>query len=194
MKKRIIRSFLKIAVAALLCLVAYIALSVIWLAFVREIEDDTVKNWVIAVGSAVAYSVILFYIVKVRNDVGADELEQDYANGEAYSFVNDIKIIFRREKLNVIMIGTVIFAEFLLITVDTLLFGKFTLQAIAVPFATMFLCGSCFRGDLAFLSFLGYIINFLIIVSLYILLVALHRRRQYRIFLKKKLENEGKRA
>ncbi len=193
MKKKIIRSFLQITVAALLCLVVYIAFSVIWLAFVQEIESVVVKNAVTAAGSSVAYSAILLYIAKVRNGVGSDEIEQDYSNGETYSFVNDLKTVFRRERLTVILIGAVILAGLLLMTVDGLLFGKFTLQAIVFPFATMFLFGSCFLGDLAFLSFLGYIINFVLIVVLYILFVALHRKKQYKLFLKKKTENEIRR-
>ncbi len=177
MRKQIIGNFLKILISALICMAAYLALYTIWGAMLAEVKNEIIRSILLATLTSAAYAFILMFLTKRRKGVGLDELMNDYKDRSYISLQDDLKLVLLHEKSRIILLGSIIGACLLLNKFDALVFGEKTISAVTFPFATMCIYSTCFSS---FLDFIGYIISFAVITSLYTVFVLLYRRKQYK--------------
>ncbi len=179
-KQQLKKSFLKILLAAILSMVVYIVLYAIWGAILNAIENSIVSLILLSTFSTVVYVLLLFYFVKKRNEVGADEILADYKEIEYLSWKEDFKIVLKREKPILLLVGAVLLACLILNKFDALVFQRKTISLVTFPFMIMCIC---FPESI---DFLGYFVSYAVIVVLYLLFVLTDRKRQYRRWFEKK--------
>lgn len=179
MKQQLKKSFLKILLAAILSMVVYIVLYAIWGAILNSI----VSLILLSTFSTVVYVLLLFYFVKKRNEVGADEILADYKEIEYLSWKEDFKIVLKREKPILLLVGAVLLACLILNKFDALVFQRKTISLVTFPFMIMCIYSTCFPESI---DFLGYFVSYAVIVVLYLLFVLTDRKRQYRRWFEKK--------
>ncbi len=185
MKKNILRAFLSVTAASLLCMFAYIALNALWRAVLNQIENEVVNLTVLCTLTSAVYAAILTYLLKTRRSYGTEEVVADYKGEKYRSLFYDLKFVLRNERLIFIMISAVIFGSMLLNKLDVLIFGQKTVSAITLIWSMMCIYSAIFSAGW---DIIGYFIGFAVIIFFYIIFVALHRRKQYRIWVKEKIE------
>ncbi len=179
--KEIWHVFVKILAASLLCMVAYLALYFIWGALLKEVSNETVRLILLSACTSAAYAAILFWLVRFRHGVGREEVLADYKTTEYTTIRDDLRTVLTREKPYLIMITAVIMACFVINKGNRLLFDRIN-TPITFPFATMCIFSSCFPAQL---DVIGYLLSSICIMVFYVLFVALYRKKQYDIWLRK---------
>ena len=168
--------------ASLLTLVAYIALFAFWGALLNEIESPTIKLFLVALMTTVAFGFILLYIAKIRKGIGEDEVLSDYEDRAYASLVDDFKLIIQREASMLICMAVIVFLCFVLNTVDSVVFEKKT-----ISFPTFFFAPMCLFDTAINLPFVGYAVSAILDCAMYILFLLLYRKKKYNYWMKNKM-------
>ena len=112
------RTLWNITLASIITLVAYIALYAIWGAILSELENATLRLFIIALMTTVAFGFFLLYTSKIRKSIGEDEVVSDYKDRQYISFADDFKLILKRESKMLICIASIVLICFILNTFD----------------------------------------------------------------------------
>ena len=167
------RAILNITTASVVSLAAYIALYSIWGALLSTVKDPTLKNTIISLMTAAAYSLILLYFRKIRGDRCSDEVMEDYKDRKYIGYADDLKVILTREKMLLTAVNCCVILCWLLNTVDIAIFGKKTFSAVTFIFAPM-----CILSTAIPIQIIGYILNGMIICVIYCALLMRYRRKR----------------
>ena len=175
------RALWNVTVASVITLAAYILLSFIWLSLMNFIKNESVKLFAIALMTAAAFSFFLVYKGKIRGSCGEKELLSDYRDRQYIGLIDDLKLIFRRERIYLVAICVIIALCFLLNTLDNVLFGKKVISFPTFPFAPMCLFSTCIP-----IPIIGYAVSAILDYAFYLLFLLLYRRRHYAFWMKNK--------
>ena len=118
------RTLRNITVASLITLAAYIALNTFWRAILSMVQNESLKLFLIALMTTVAFDLVLLYVSKIRNGDGEGELSADYGKEAYTSLAADLKVVLRRDSKASIAMVSIVFICFLLNSVDSLVFQK----------------------------------------------------------------------
>ena len=176
--KRILRN---ITVASLITLVAYIALNTFWRAILSMVQNESLRLFLIALMTAVAFDFVLLYVSKIRNGDGEGELSSDYEERTYSSFAEDLKLVLRRESKVLIAMVSIVFVCFLLNAFDSLVLQKKFVSLPAVLFAPLCLFSSWVK-----IPFVGYLISAAVDCVGYIAVLLFWRKKKYREWTKNK--------
>lgn len=173
------RTVWNITLASVLTLVAYIALYAIWGAILSEVEDPAFRLLLIALMTTVAFGYFLLYTSKIRRLVGEDEVRSDYKDKAYISFVEDLKLILKREAKMLACIIVIVLLCFALNAVDSVVFGKKVLSFPAFFFAPM-----CLLDSVCNVPFVGYALSALLDCFAYLVFLLLYRKKKYDYWMK----------
>ena len=118
------RTLWNITLASVITLGAYIALFAVWGALLSGVEAPTLRLCIIGLMTTVAFGFFLLYTSKIRKNVGEDEVISDYKDREYVSFVDDFKLIIKRETRMLFCIAAIVLICFALNTFDRVVFGR----------------------------------------------------------------------
>ena len=165
--------------ASLLTLVAYIALYAVWGAILNSVENETLQSFLVALMTTAAFGIILLYFSKIRGTVGEDEILDDYKNGRAYSFADDLMLTLRREKNMLITVAVIVILYYVLNTVDRIAFGKQTLS-----FPTFIYAPMCLFAEAIPIPFVGFAVSAVLDCATYLVCLLIYRNKTYKLWLK----------
>lgn len=171
-----------ITLASLITLVAYIALYAIWGAILGGVENPTLKLFLIALMTTAAFSFFLLYTSKIKNSVGEDEVVSDYKDSEYVSFVDDFKMIIKRESKMLVCIAMIVLICFAFNTFDVIIFGKKT-----ISFPTLIYAPMCLFDSAIDIPFVGYAVSAVLDCVLYIIFLLIYRKKKYNYWMKNKV-------
>ena len=175
------RTLWDITLTSIITLVAYIALYAIWGAILSGVENPTLKLFFVTLMTTVAFGCILVYICKIKKSIGEDEVMNDYKDKKYVSFVDDFKLIFKRENQILVCIAIIALICFVLNTFDSLVFEK-----KMISFPTFFFLPLYMFGSLTKVSFLGYALSVIFEFAVYIVFLLVYRKRKYDYWMGKK--------
>lgn len=170
-----------ITLASVITLVAYIVLFFVWFAILSEVQNETLKLTLIALMTSIAFSFFLVYTSKIKGSVGDDEVISDYKERKYTSFLDDFKIIIRREFQTLICIALIVVICFVLNTFDEIVFGKKT-----ISFPTFFFAPMCLFSSLINVPFVGYALSVVVDCVFYIVFLLIYRKKKYNYWMKNK--------
>ncbi len=173
------RTLWNITLTSVITLVAYIALYAIWGAVLGELENPTLRLFFIALMTTAAFSFFLLYISKIRNSAGEDEVVSDYKDSVYVSFVDDFKLIMKRESKMLVCIAVIVLICFIFNTLDILIFEKKTLSFPTLIFAPM-----CLFDTVINIPFVGYAVNAVLECVLYIVFLLVYRKKKHNYWMK----------
>lgn len=176
------RTLWNIAFASIITLVAYVALYAIWGALLSGLENPTLRVFMIALMTTIAFGFFLLYTSKIRKSVGEDEVISDYKDKKYTSFVDDFKLIINREAKLLICIAAIVLICFALNTLDNLVFRKKT-----ISFPTFFFAPMCLFGSMINIPFVGYLLSAILDCLTYIVFLLLYRKKKYNYWMKNKV-------
>ena len=171
-----------ITLASVITLVAYIALYTIWGALLSGLENQTLRLFLIALMTTVAFGFFLLYTSKIRKSVGEDEVVADYKDKNYTSFVDDFKSVIDRECKMLICIAAIVLICFALNTFDSLVFGEKT-----ISFPTFFFAPMCLFDTMINMPFVGYLLSAVFDCIAYMIFLLLYRKRTYNYWMKNKV-------
>ena len=177
------RTLWNITLASVITLVAYIALYAIWGAILSELENPTLKLFLIAFMTTVAFGFFLLYTSKIRKSVGEDEVVSDYKDKKYTSLIDDFKTIINREAKTLICIAVIVLICFVLNTFDRLVFEKKTI----VSFPAFFFAPMCLFGSFIHIPFVGYALSAVSDCLVYIIFLLIYRKKKYNYWMKNKV-------
>ena len=166
------RTLWNITLASIITLVAYIALYAIWGALLSGIESQVLHLLLISLITTAAFSFFLLYTSKIKKSVGEDEVVSDYKDRTYTSFVDDFKLIIKRESKMLICIAVIVLICFALNRFDTLVFGKKTISLPTFFFLPMYIFGTL-------ISFVGELFSAVLSCTLYIVFLLIYRKKKY---------------
>lgn len=175
------RTLWNITLASLITLVAYIALYAIWGALLSEVENSTVRLFLIALMTTFAFGFFLLWTAKIRRSVGEEEVRSDYREPRDYTLSGELSLILKRERETLIAIIAIVLICFALNTFDSLVFGK---KMISHP--TFFYAPLCLFSSSIPLPFVGYAVSALLDSVAYLGFLLLYRRKKYRYWITNK--------
>ena len=176
------RTIWNITLASVITLVAYIALYIIWGAILSGLENQTLKLFLIALMTTVAFGFLLLYTSKIKKSVGENEVLSDYKERTYISFIDDFKLIIKRESKMLICIAVIVLICFALNTFDSVVFEKKT-----ISFPTFFFAPMCFFDSLINVPFVGYILSAALDCLAYIGVLLFYRKKKYNYWMKNKV-------
>ncbi len=176
------RTLWNITLASLLTLVAYIALYAIWGAILSEVENPTLKLFLIALMTTVAFGFVLLYIAKIRKGVGEDEVVSDYKDRAYISIADDFKVMIKRESKTLICMAAIVLICFVLNAVYGLVFEKQTGFPLTFFFAPM-----CLFSEPIPIPFVGYAVSAVLDCLVYVVFLLGWRKRTYNYWMKNKV-------
>ncbi len=176
------RTLWNITLASVITLVAYIALYAIWGAILSELENPTLKLFLIAFMTTVAFGFFLLYTSKIRKSVGEDEVVSDYKDKKYTSLIDDFKTIINREAKTLICIAVIVLICFVLNTFDRLVFEKKTI----VSFPAFFFAPMCLFGSFIHIPFVGYALSAVSDCLVYIIFLLIYRKKKYNYWMHNK--------
>ncbi|MBE6608583.1 MAG: hypothetical protein E7633_08510 [Ruminococcaceae bacterium] len=168
------RILLNITFASVFTLIAYIALYAVWGAILNEFENSTLRLFLIAVMTTIAFGFILLYISKIRKSVGENEIISDYTDKMYISAVDDFKLIIKREYKMLISIAIIVLICFALNSFDKLMFEK-----KVISFPTFFFVPMYIFDSLINVPFVGYVLSILFDSIAYIVFLLIYRKKKY---------------
>jgi hypothetical protein len=180
MEKIMKRILLNITFASIITLVAYIAFYVIWGAILNALDDPTLSLLIISLMTTVAFGFFLLYTSKIRKSVGEDEVVSDYKDKQYISFVDDFKLVLKREAKMLICIVSIVLICFILNTFDSVVFGKKTISFPTFLFAPM-----CLFDSMISIPFVGYLLSAILDCLTYIASLLIYRKKKYDYWMKK---------
>ena len=175
------RTLWNVTLASLITLVAYIALYAIWGALLSEVENNSVRLFLIALMTTLAFGFFLLWTAKIKGSVGEDEVRSDYRESKAYSLSGELSLILKREKRMLIAISAIVLICFALNTFDSLVFGR---KMISHP--TLFYAPLCLFSSSIPLPFVGYAVSAVLDCVAYMGFLLLYRRKKYRYWIMNK--------
>lgn len=176
------RIFWNITVTSLITLVAYIALFFIWGAVLGEVKNATIRLLLIAFMTSAAFGFFLLRRTKIKNSVGEDEVMIDYKDRTYTSIIDDCKLFVKRETKMLIVMACIALVCFMLNTLDPLIFGRKTISAITVFFAPI-----CLFDTVINIPFVGYLVSVIVDCAVYIVFLAIYRKKMYDHWIKKQV-------
>jgi len=171
-----------ITLASLITLVAYIALYAIWGAILNNIENPSLKLFVIALMTTATFGFMLIYTSKIKNSVGEDEVVSDYKDRKYISFADDFKLIIKCESKMLACIAMIVLICFAFNTFDVLIFGKKTISFPTLIFAPM-----CLFDSAIDIPFVGYAVSAVLDCVFYIVFLLIYRKKKYSYWMKNKV-------
>ena len=168
------RILLNITFASVFTLITYIALYAVWGAILNEFENSTLRLFLIAVMTTIAFGFILLYISKIRKSVGENEIISDYKDKMYISAVDDFKLIIKREYKMLISIAIIVLICFALNSFDKLMFEK-----KVISFPTFFFVPMYIFDSLINVPFVGYVLSILFDSIAYIVFLLIYRKKKY---------------
>ncbi len=168
-----------ITVASVATLVAYIASYFVWGAIIGGVENQTLRFFLVALVTTIAYPFILLYFSKIKNSDGEDEVVADYKEKPYVSFADDLRCVIKREAKTLICIAVIILICFALNTLDAIMFGTKTFSNIALLFVAL-----CMFANVIKIEILGYLLSAVQICAFYILVLLFYRKRTYDYWMK----------
>ena len=168
------RTLWNITLASVITLVAYIALYAVWGAILNSLENQTLKLFLPALMTTVAFGFALLYTSKIRKSVGENEVVSDYENRKYISFVDDFKLIIRREAKTFICIAVIVLICFALNKLDSLVFEKKTISFPTFFFTPMYLFDAIIG-----VPFVGYALSAIFDCIAYTLFLLIYRKKKY---------------
>lgn len=176
------RTLWNITLASVITLAVYIALYAVWGAVLNGLESPTLRLFLIALMTTVAFGFILLYTDKIRKNVGEDEVISDYKDRKYISFVDDFRHIIGREYKMLVCIAAIILICFALNTFDSLVFGKKTISFPTFLFAPM-----CVFDTMFSIPFAGYALSAILDCVTYTLCLLVYRKKKYDYWMKNKV-------
>ncbi len=176
------RTLYNITFASIITLFAYIALYAIWGALLNSLENPTLRWFLVALMTTVAFGFFLLYTSKIRKSVGEDEVVSDYKDKNYTSFVDDFKLVIDRESKILICIAAIVLICFALNTFDNLVFGKKT-----ISFPTFFFAPMCLFASMIKIPFVGYLVSAVLDCMAYIVFLLLYRKKMHNYWMKNKV-------
>ena len=176
------RTLWNITLSSVITLVAYIALYAIWGAILSGLENSTLRLFLIALMTTVAFGFFLLYTSKIRKGIGEDEVVSDYKDEQYTSFTDDFKLILKRESRMLICIASIVLICFILNTFDSVVFGKKT-----ISFPTFFFAPMCLFDSMINIPFVGYLLSAALDCMAYMIFLLLYRKKKYNYWMKTKV-------
>ncbi|MGM9664185.1 MAG: hypothetical protein ACI3XF_05030 [Eubacteriales bacterium] len=176
------RTIWNVTFASIITLVAYIALYAIWGAILSGLENPTLRLFLISLMTTVAFGFFLLYTSKIRKSVGEDDVVSDYKDKKYTSFVDDFKLIMRREAKMLICIGAIVLICFVLNTFDSLMFEQKT-----ISFLTFFFAPMCLFDSMINIPFVGYLLSAVLDCLTYIVFLLIYRKKKHDYWMKNKV-------
>ena len=170
-----------ITLASAATLATYIGLSIVWVAILNEVENETLRLFLLCLMTSAACGFFLLYFLKIRGSVGEKEVLSDYKESEYKSFVDDLKRILRREAKTLISLAAIVMLCFAVNAITELITKKPTgspLTFVYIPFSIF----SAILGE----SFIGYALSAVITCLCYLIALLLWRRKTYNYWMKNK--------
>ena len=175
------RTLWNITLASLITLIAYIALYAIWGAILNEVSNASIRLFLIALMTSLAFGFFLLWTTKIKGSVGEDEVRSDYRDPKDYSLLGELSLTLKREKQMLICIFSIVLICFALNTFDSLVFGK---KMISHP--TFFYAPLCLFSSSIPLPFVGDVVSMILDSMAYMGFLLLYRRKKYRYWIKDK--------
>ena len=182
MEKIMKRTLWNITFSSIITLVAYIALYAIWGAILSGLENPTLRLLIIALMTTAAFGFFLLYTSKIRKSIGEEEIFCDYKERKYISFVDDFRLIWKREAKVIICITAIVLLCFLLNTFDRLVFEK-----KVISFPTFFFAPMCLFDSLLNIPFVGYALSAVLDCFSYIFFLLIYRKKKYNYWMKNKV-------
>ena len=176
------RILLNVALACALTLIAYIALYLIWGALLSGVEDQGLRFALLVTMTTAFFGFFLLWAAKMRSSVGEDEIYSDYEEREYVSFVDDFKLIIKREARLLICIFAVSIACG---AIDAV--AKLAFQSPKTPIVVLLFSGMIMLGSTIKLPIVGYLLSATLDCTVYLVFLLLYRRRRYRLWRKSKI-------
>ena len=167
-----------VVVSSVVSLALYVILSNALLWVLHSIENQTIKLSIISLVTTVLFVYILFYFLKIKEDICLKEVVKDYKNGEYISFKDDFKHVIKREKSTYICISVIVLGSFILNELDAIMFEQNTFSVVTMLFFPLCTFSTVFEMMNAF-SFYGYLLNLFFICAVYTVVLLLYRRKKY---------------
>ena len=176
------RTLWNITLASVITLVAYIAIYSIWGAFAGIFKNPSIRLFLIALMTTIVFDFFLIYISKLKKSIGEDEVISDYKYKTYISFVDDFKLVIKRESKTLICIAIVVLICFALNTFDNLIFNR---KMISYP--TFFFLPTYMFGAYIKVPFIGYALSYIIECTTYIIFLLIYRKKKYDYWTKNKI-------
>ncbi len=176
------RTLWNITLASTITLGAYMVLYSIWGAILSELKTPLAGNLFLALMTTILlilFGFFLFYIRKIKKNLGEDEVLIDYKDRKYVSLADDFKLILKRESKTLICIAAIVFACFALNTFDNLVFQR---KVISLPM--FFFVPMCLFGTLIDIPFVGYAISALLDCAVYMIFLLIYRKKRYNYWMK----------
>lgn len=173
------RSLWNITLSSALTLAAYFVLYAVWGAILAELDSQTLQLLLIALMTTVAFGVILLWTSKVRRSVGENEVMADYRERTYISPADDLRLVFRREAKQLILMAAIVMGTYILNRLDILLFGKKMISHITFPYLAMSLFGTLIPVPIV-----GYLLSAAMDAAVYLLALLLYRKKKYDYWMK----------
>ena len=175
------RTLWNITLASVITLVAYIAIALfaVWGTSLSEVEASLLRLYIIALMTTVAFGFFLLYTSKIRKNAGEDEVISDYKDREYISFVDDFKLIIKRETQMLVCIAAIVLICFALNTFDSVVFGKKT-----ISFPTFFFTPMCLFDAPINIPFVGYLLSAVLDCLAYVGFLLCYRKKKYNYWMK----------
>ena len=176
------RTLWNITLASVITLGAYIALFAVWGALLSGVETPTLRLCIIGLMTTVAFGFFLLYTSKIRKNAGEDEVISDYKDREYISFVDDFKLIIKRETQMLVCITAIVLICFALNTFDRVVFGR-----KMISFPTFFFTPMCLFDAPINIPFVGYLLSAVLDCLAYVGFLLCYRKKKYNYWMKNKV-------
>ena len=171
----------KITLASAATLAAYIALYILWGAILNEVENETLKLFLICLMTSGACGFFLLYFLKIRNSDGEKEVLAYYKECAYKSFFDDLKRILRREAKTLISLAAIVMLCFAVNAITELITQKPTGSPLTFIYVSL-----CIFSTVLGQSFIGYALSAVITCLCYLIALLLWRRKTYNYWMKNK--------
>ena len=176
------KTLINITFASIITLVAYIALSAMLLSVFSGIKNQTLKLFFVLITTTAAFGFFLLYTSKIRKSIGEEEIFCDYKERKYISFVDDFRLIWKREAKVIICITAIVLLCFLLNTFDRLVFER-----KVISFPTFFFAPMCLFDSLLNIPFVGYALSAVLDCFSYIFFLLIYRKKKYKYWINNKV-------
>lgn len=170
-----------ITLASAATLAAYIGLYIVWGAILNDVENETLKLFLICLMTSAACGFFLLYFLKIRNSDGEKEVLADYKECAYKSFFDDLTRILRREAKTLISLAAIVMLCFAVNAITELITQKPTGSPLTFIYVSL-----CIFSAILGESFIGYFLSAVITCLCYLIALLLWRRKTYNYWMKNK--------
>ena len=161
-----------ITLASVITLFAYIILYFIWGALLGGFENQILHNFLLSLITTAAFGFFLLYVLKIKKSVGEEEVLSDYKDKKYTSYIDDFKLIVKRESKIMICIIAIVLICLALNKFDAFVFEKKTISFPTFFFLPMYMFGTL-------ISFVGELLSAVLDCAFYIFFLLIYRKRKY---------------